>query len=81
MASARCRTTQVEPMPMATQHTRCISMAEDVAAFLMWTAEPKMMARKQAGFVAVTFLVLLSVLLYLSNKKLWAGIKGKKFTA
>ncbi|MBK6466286.1 MAG: cytochrome c1 [Rhodobacter sp.] len=56
-------------------------MAEDVSAFLMWAAEPKMMARKQAGFVAVTFLVLLSVLLYLSNKKLWAGTKGKKFTA
>ncbi len=26
-------------------------IAEDVSAFLMWTAEPKMMARKQAGFV------------------------------
>ncbi|MEM5476636.1 cytochrome c1 [Pacificibacter sp. AS14] len=53
--------------------------AEDVASFLMWTAEPKMMARKQAGFVAVTFLFLLTVLLYLTNKKLWAPHKGKKF--
>jgi ubiquinol-cytochrome c reductase cytochrome c1 subunit len=53
--------------------------AEDVSAFLMWTAEPKMMARKQAGFVAVTFLFLLTVLLYLTNKKLWAPHKGKKF--
>lgn len=51
--------------------------AEDVAAFLMWTAEPKMMARKHAGFVAVLILILLSVLLYLTNKKLWAPIKGK----
>lgn len=56
-------------------------IAEDVASFLTWTAEPKMMARKQAGFVAVTFLVLLSVLLYLTNKKLWSGVKGKPFTA
>jgi len=53
-------------------------MAEDLASFLMWTAEPKMMARKQVGFVAVLFLGLLSVLLYLTNKRLWAGVKGKK---
>jgi ubiquinol-cytochrome c reductase cytochrome c1 subunit len=52
--------------------------AEDVAAFLMWAAEPKMMARKRAGFMAVTFLVLLTSLLYLTNKKLWAPHKGKK---
>ena len=53
-------------------------MSEDVSAFLMWTAEPKMMARKQAGFVGVMFLALLSVLLYLTNKRIWAPIKGKK---
>lgn len=52
--------------------------AEDVAAFLMWAAEPKMMARKQAGFVGVLMLTILSVLLYLTNKKLWAPHKGKK---
>ena len=54
------------------------SEAADVAAFLMWTAEPKMMARKQAGFAGVIFLTLLSVLLYLTNKRLWAPIKRKK---
>ncbi|SMO94066.1 cytochrome c1 [Ruegeria faecimaris] len=53
-------------------------MSEDVAAFLMWTAEPKMMERKYSGFVGVVFLTLLSVLLYLVNKRLWAGVKGKK---
>ncbi|MEM9578430.1 MAG: cytochrome c1 [Pseudomonadota bacterium] len=53
-------------------------LSEDVAAFLMWTAEPKMMARKQAGFVGVLFLTILSVLLYLTNKRLWAPVKGKK---
>ena len=52
--------------------------AVDVAAFLMWAAEPKMMARQQAGFVAVMLLTLLTVLLYLTNKKLWAPHKGKK---
>ncbi|PZQ95484.1 MAG: cytochrome c1 [Cereibacter sphaeroides] len=54
------------------------SMAEDVAAFLMWTAEPKLMARKEAGFQAVLFLGVLAVLLYLTNKRIWAGVKGKK---
>lgn len=54
------------------------SEAEDLAAFLMWTAEPHMMARKQAGFVGVIFLTILSVLLYLVNKRLWAPIKGKE---
>ena len=52
--------------------------AEDVAAFLMWTAEPKMMARKKAGFAGVLFLTLLSVLLYLTNKRLWAPVKHKE---
>ncbi|KUP94964.1 cytochrome c1 [Tritonibacter horizontis] len=53
-------------------------LSEDVSAFLMWTAEPKMMARKQAGFVGVLFLAVLSVLLYLTNKRIWAPHKGKK---
>lgn len=52
-------------------------IAEDVSAFLMWTAEPKMMARKQAGFVGVMFLAILSVLLYLTNKRIWAPLKGR----
>lgn len=52
--------------------------AEDVAAFLMWAAEPKMMARKQAGLTGVIFLTVLSVLLYLTNKRIWAPVKGRK---
>ena len=52
-------------------------MAQDVAAFLMWTAEPKLVARKQAGLTGVIFLTLLSVLLYLTNKKIWAPHKRK----
>ena len=54
------------------------NLSQDVAAFLMWTSEPKMMARKQAGFVGVLFLTVLSVLLYLTNKRIWAPVKGKK---
>ena len=50
-------------------------MAEDVAAFLMWTAEPQLMARKRMGFTAVILLIILSTLLYLTNKRLWAPVK------
>ena len=53
------------------------SIAMDVTAFLMWTAEPKMMARKEAGFIGALFLSVLSVLLYLTNKRLWAPVKKK----
>jgi ubiquinol-cytochrome c reductase cytochrome c1 subunit len=51
-------------------------MSQDVAAFLMWTAEPKMMARKAAGLTAVLFLIFLTVLLYFTNKKVWAPHKS-----
>lgn len=52
--------------------------AEDISAFLMWAAEPKMMARKKAGLIAILMLSLLSITLYYSNKALWAPHKGKK---
>ncbi|MBN2907429.1 MAG: cytochrome c1 [Rhodobacteraceae bacterium] len=58
--------------------TDATSIAKDVSAFLMWTAEPKLMARKQAGFISVIFLTVLTVLLYLTNKRIWAPYKPKK---
>lgn len=57
-----------------------VSTSKDVAAFLMWTAEPKLAARKQMGLTAVIMLALLSVLLYLTNKRIWAPVKGRKVT-
>ena len=53
-------------------------MSEDVASFLMWAAEPKLTDRKESGFKAVVFLIILASLLYLTNKRIWAGVKGKK---
>ncbi|MCW1930859.1 cytochrome c1 [Pararhodobacter zhoushanensis] len=50
-------------------------MAQDVAAFLMWAAEPKLVERKMWGFIGVIFLALLASLLYLTNKRLWAPVK------
>ena len=53
-------------------------MAKDVAAFLMWTAEPHLNSRKNAGFTGVIFLTVLTVLLYLTNKQLWAPVKRRE---
>ncbi len=52
-------------------------MAKDVAAFLTWTAEPKMHARKRAGLTGFILLTLLTALLYLTNKKIWAPVKKR----
>ena len=52
--------------------------AVDVSAFLMWAAEPTMVERKQAGFRNLVMIVVLAVLLYFTNKKLWAPIKHRQ---
>ena len=48
-------------------------MAKDVAAFLVWTAEPKLDKRKQTGWPVLGFLLFATVLAYLSKKQIWAG--------
>jgi ubiquinol-cytochrome c reductase cytochrome b/c1 subunit len=47
---------------------------KDIAAFLMWAAEPHLEARKRAGFQVMVFLVLLSGLLYFTKKKVWNDV-------
>lgn len=47
---------------------------KDVAAFLMWAAEPKMEARKQLGLGVIIFLSILSVLFYLSYRRVWRNV-------
>jgi ubiquinol-cytochrome c reductase cytochrome c1 subunit len=51
-------------------------MSQDVAAFLTWTAEPKMDKRKQSGWPVLGFLLFATVLAYLSKKEIWRGKKG-----
>jgi cytochrome c1 len=50
--------------------------AKDVAAFLMWAAEPHLEARKRTGFQVMIVLVVLSGLLYFTKKKVWSGVEG-----
>lgn len=48
--------------------------ARDVSAFLMWVAEPHLVARKETGFRVILFLVLFAGLMWFVKEKLWAGI-------
>jgi len=52
-------------------------MAKDVAAFLMWTAEPNLQGRHKAGWPVLLFLIVATVLAYLSYQNIWAEAKRK----
>jgi ubiquinol-cytochrome c reductase cytochrome b/c1 subunit len=49
--------------------------SQDVAAFLMWAAEPDLEARKRIGFQVIIFLIVLTGLLYFTKKKIWHEVE------
>ena len=51
-------------------------MAQDVSAFLVWTAEPKLEKRHQTGSWWLGFLIFATVLAYMSYRNIWAEKKG-----
>jgi ubiquinol-cytochrome c reductase cytochrome c1 subunit len=51
-------------------------MAQDVSAFLVWTAEPELDQRHQTGWWWIGFLIFATVLAYLSYRNIWADKKG-----
>lgn len=48
--------------------------SRDVSAFLMWAAEPHLEDRKKTGFRVLVFLLLFGALVYLTKRKVWAGV-------
>ena len=50
-------------------------MSKDVAAFLVWTAEPKLQKRHETGLAVILFLLIATTLAYLSYRNIWAGVK------
>ncbi len=50
-------------------------MARDVAAFLAWTAEPKMQERKELGLKVMLYLLALAGLLYFTKQKVWRNVE------
>ncbi|MEA2931068.1 MAG: ubiquinol-cytochrome c reductase cytochrome b/c1 subunit, partial [Hyphomicrobiales bacterium] len=50
--------------------------AKDVAAFMMWAAEPHLDTRKRVGFQVMVFLAIFGLLMYFTKKKVWADVHG-----
>ena len=52
-------------------------MAKDVTTFLSWAAEPELEARHKTGVKVIIYLILLTILVYLSMRKIWSRIDPK----
>ena len=52
-------------------------MAKDVSTFLMWAAEPHLEARHKMGFKAILYLIILTILVYFSMKKIWSRVESE----
>lgn len=50
-------------------------MADDVAAFLTWTAEPNLESRHAAGFATIIFLVIFVFLTWGAYQNVWRNVK------
>jgi ubiquinol-cytochrome c reductase cytochrome c1 subunit len=50
-------------------------MSKDVSAFLTWTAEPFLENRNRTGWAVLVFLLIATVLSYMSYRNIWAGHK------
>ena len=48
--------------------------SRDISAFLMWAAEPHLVARKRLGFQVMIFLIVLAGLMYFTKKKVWSAV-------
>ncbi len=53
-------------------------MAKDVTTFLSWAAEPELEQRHKTGIKVIIYLILLTVLVYLSMRKIWSRIDSEK---
>ena len=52
-------------------------MAKDVTTFLMCVAEPHLESRHKMGFKAILYLIILTILVYFSMKKIWSRIESE----
>jgi len=52
-------------------------MAKDVSAFLLWTAEPNLQSRHKSGLAVLAFLIIATILGYMSYRNIWAEAKRK----
>ena len=53
-------------------------MAKDVTSFMSWAAEPHLETRHKTGVKVIIFLIVLTVLVYFSMKRLWSRIDSEE---
>ncbi len=53
-------------------------MAMDVTTFLTWASEPHLEARHQTGLKVIMYLIILTLLVYLSMRRLWSRINSEE---
>ena len=64
-------TVKTIPAPEAT----VAQMAADVTEFLAWSSDPKLEQRKRAGFATMLYLLILSILMWFSYKRVWRDVE------
>jgi len=58
----------------AAQRAPLEEQAKDAAAFLNWTADPHAAERHHLGYYVLAYLVIITILLYLSKRRVWARL-------
>lgn len=58
-----------QPVPLTADQ-----YSKDVAAFMMWVAEPHLTARKESGFRVILFLLLFAGLMMFTKSRLWGRV-------
>ena len=52
-------------------------LAKDVVTFLVWAAEPHLETRHRMGVKVIVYLIILTILVYFSMKKIWSRIESE----
>lgn len=48
--------------------------SKDVSSFLAWASDPTLNQRKQMGWIAIVYLLITSVLLYIAKRRIWSNV-------
>lgn len=65
---------QVAGVTDPAEHAKLEQTARDVASFLAWAADPHAQERKSLGYYVLGYLVILTTMLFLLKKKIWARL-------
>lgn len=62
------------PPPLSEGDVSLEEQAKDIAAFLTWAAEGNLEERHRTGVKAILFLVIFTLLVYATKRKVWANV-------